>query len=69
MEWLTGLTLLPALVCGVMMGGTALAGVVGWRSWQVASTDTDAKAFRDAGTDGAVTEPRDASKTLGDARR
>jgi hypothetical protein len=52
-----------------MMGGTALAGVVGWRSWQVASTDTDAKAFRDAGTDGAVTEPRDASKTLGDARR
>jgi hypothetical protein len=60
MEWLTGLTLLPALVCGVMMGGTALAGVVGWRSWQVASTDTDAKAF---------TEPRDASKTLGDARR
>ncbi|HYZ97727.1 MAG TPA: hypothetical protein VE575_03180 [Acidimicrobiales bacterium] len=31
MEWLTGLALLPALVCGAMMGGMALMGVVGLR--------------------------------------
>lgn len=69
MGWWTGLTLLPALVCGVMMGGMALAGVVGWRCSQAASTDTDANAFTDAGTDGAVTKPRDASTSVEDARR
>ena len=31
MEWLTGLALLPALVCGAMMGGMALMGVLGLR--------------------------------------
>lgn len=31
MEWITGLALLPALLCGVLMGGMALAGIVGWR--------------------------------------
>jgi hypothetical protein len=31
MEWLTGLALLPALVCAAMMGGMALMGVLGLR--------------------------------------
>jgi hypothetical protein len=31
MEWLTGLALLPALACGVMMGGMALVAVLGLR--------------------------------------
>ena len=31
MEWFTGLALLPALMCGVMMGGMALMGVLGLR--------------------------------------
>jgi hypothetical protein len=31
MEWLTGLALLPVLVCGAMMGGMALMGVLGLR--------------------------------------
>jgi hypothetical protein len=34
MEWLTGLALLPALVCGAMMGGMALMGVLGLRRKQ-----------------------------------
>jgi hypothetical protein len=34
MEWLTGLALLPALVCGAMMGGMALIGVLGLRRKQ-----------------------------------
>jgi hypothetical protein len=31
MEWLTGLALLPALACGVMMGGMAIGAVLGLR--------------------------------------
>lgn len=31
MEWLTGLALLPVLVCGAMMGGMALMGLLGLR--------------------------------------
>jgi hypothetical protein len=31
MEWLTGLALLPALACAVMMGGMALGAVFGLR--------------------------------------
>jgi hypothetical protein len=31
MEWFTGLALLPALVCGVMMGGMALGAILGLR--------------------------------------
>jgi hypothetical protein len=34
MEWLTGVALLPALVCGVMMGGMVLMGVLGLRHKQ-----------------------------------
>ncbi len=34
MDWLTGLVLLPALVCGAMMGGMALMGVLGLRRKQ-----------------------------------
>jgi hypothetical protein len=34
MEWITGLALLPVLACAVMMGGMALAGVLGWRRSQ-----------------------------------
>jgi len=37
MEWLTGLALLPALVCGAMMGGMALMGVLGLRRGQSSS--------------------------------
>ncbi len=31
MEWLSGLALLPALACAVMMGGMALGAVFGLR--------------------------------------
>jgi hypothetical protein len=31
MEWLTGFALLPALICGVMMGGMALGALFGLR--------------------------------------
>lgn len=31
MEWLTGLALLPALACTLMMGGMVLAGALGLR--------------------------------------
>ena len=34
MEWLTGLALLPVLVCTVMMGGMALGAVFGLRRSQ-----------------------------------
>jgi hypothetical protein len=34
MEWLTGLALLPALVCAAMMGGMALMGMLGLRRRQ-----------------------------------
>ena len=34
MEWISGLALLPALACGAMMGGMALAGLFGWRRSQ-----------------------------------
>jgi hypothetical protein len=34
MDWLTGLALLPVLVCGAMMGGMALMGVLGLRRKQ-----------------------------------
>ncbi|MGH9291010.1 MAG: hypothetical protein ACRD0V_22390 [Acidimicrobiales bacterium] len=34
MEWLTGLALLPALVCAAMMGGMALMGMFGLRRRQ-----------------------------------
>lgn len=34
MEWLTGLALLPVLVCGAMMCGMALWGVLGLRRKQ-----------------------------------
>lgn len=37
MDWMTGLLLVPVLMCAVMMGGMALAGVIGWRRWQGAS--------------------------------
>jgi hypothetical protein len=57
MEWLAGLALLPALVCAVMMGGTALAAVLGWRHTQGAPVD------RDTATDG------DGRRTPQDARR
>jgi hypothetical protein len=43
MEWLTGLALLPALVCGVMMGGMALMGVLGLRRKQVAPPGPEAQ--------------------------
>ncbi|MGH9185795.1 MAG: hypothetical protein ACRD0U_08300 [Acidimicrobiales bacterium] len=37
MEWLTGLALLPVVVCGTMMGAMALAGVLGLRRSQDSS--------------------------------
>ena len=40
MEWLTGLALLPVLVCGAMMGGVALMGVLGLRRKQDQQDDS-----------------------------
>lgn len=37
MQWLTGLALLPALMCAVMMGGMGLAAALGLRRTQHAS--------------------------------
>jgi hypothetical protein len=59
MAWLAGLALLPALMCAVMMGGMALAGVLGWRHTQRAPVDGDTTTA----TGG------DASRTPEDARR
>lgn len=61
MEWLTGLALLPALVCGAMMGGMALAGVLGWRRSKDAGGDAPGR-----GTD---THDPETTTTLEDARR
>lgn len=70
MEWLTGLALLPALVCGVMMGGMALAGVLGWRRTKTSpgGTDNDASVTTAPGTQSEATEAHDGT-TLEDARR
>jgi hypothetical protein len=46
MEWLTGLALLPALACAVMMGGMAVAAAVGLRRTQ---THTSGDAREQAG--------------------
>ncbi|HZA76482.1 MAG TPA: hypothetical protein VE623_08845 [Acidimicrobiales bacterium] len=50
MEWLVGLALLPALMCAVMMGGTVLAGVIGWRRAQAAARTERAETPEDART-------------------
>jgi hypothetical protein len=57
MEWLTGLALMPALVCTAMMGSMALAGAIGWRRTQGVSSGGDV-------TTSADTEP---TRTLEDA--
>jgi hypothetical protein len=48
MEWLTGLALLPVLVCGVMMGGMALAGVIGLRRTRDHTTGDAPERTREA---------------------
>lgn len=68
MEWFTGLALLPALVCGVMMGGMALAGVLGWRRSQGDTRHTNADANTGTDTKGA-NEPQDAPPVIEDTRR
>lgn len=68
MEWLTGLALLPALVCGVMMGGMALAGVLGWRRTQTASAGPD-PSTTPTDTAGDATAIDDSNRRLEDARR
>jgi hypothetical protein len=51
MEWLTGLALLPVLMCGVMMGGMALVGVLGLRRKQDAPPGPQAQqAPKDRGS-------------------
>jgi hypothetical protein len=64
MEWFTGLALLPALVCAVMMGGMALAGVLGWRKSRDSADDADTTNAAAADT----TAVQD-SRTPEDARR
>jgi hypothetical protein len=59
MEWSTGLALLPALLCGAMMGGMALAGAIGWRRTQSPSPEGDATKSPDT----------EATNPLEDARR
>jgi hypothetical protein len=53
MEWLTGLALLPALACAVMMGGMAVAAAVGLRRTQThTSGDTREQADKLSQTPG-----------------
>lgn len=58
MEWWTGLALLPALMCALMMGGMALAAAFGlrrtqdnvrrWTSWDEPTTyDEDVEPRQD----------------------
>jgi hypothetical protein len=51
MEWLTGLALLPALVCGAMMGGMALMGVLGLRRKQDEQDNSPEPDTREASRD------------------
>lgn len=57
MEWFTGLALLPALVCCVMMGGMALGAVLGLR-----------RARGDTGTPPASSTERTSEELEGAAR-
>jgi hypothetical protein len=48
MEWLTGLALLPALACAVMMAGMAVAAAVGMRRTQNHTPHDTPEQVRDA---------------------
>lgn len=48
MEWLTGLALLPALVCGVMMGGMTFGAAFGLRRKGDTATSAASQSERGA---------------------
>lgn len=57
MEWLTGLDLLPALACAVMMAGMAVAAAVGLRR-----TQNPAPSSSPEGTGQAERTPQEAAR-------